>query len=914
MQTGEKIRTGSRYWLSLATIALVVGACAFELQPPEPAVNSIAGLPPAAPLLEADRFRIADDASGLQRYLLNAHNSIGHGQQHAEARRLRGPGPELHGRTVLPSGPLSPDDRLPGEVCRTVEVAGVPPDVLVTRLTEKTLGCLREFLWVFDAELQALLTAPGNLTAVIQTIRLRADTYTQDDAMGLAQLVFFLRIAFYHDYFQDGLAFVDDDYDLAVDALKAVAERPVFLADTDPLIDIRWAWSGAVDATERQFRFIAEVTMLLRRFNDNREALIQDYYERLAIYSVLVSVQRGIANNHHLEAESPYWETVDPEFRNQIRQLALSEVPAADQVFLLDTALWLAGHFSHLDAANFAAGQLILSDALDHYPRFSEPYLWALKALQAFYDCVRPDGERVCLDDLTDEILAEVLPETYDYDDGTVVVRTSLPRETVDPLYFAIREVAAQFRRVTQGIAPLQADPNATLLIMLYGNKRDYGIYQPLLFDIGANNGGIYIERGGTFYTYERTPQESVYTVEELFRHEYVHYLVARYLIPGFWNDPGTLYRRGDPQDPEDACEREERLTWFDEGLAEFLAGSTRRDGVLNRQALIDGIRSDGAERMHVDEILIARYATGFRFYRYAGLFFSFLYSERMGVFRGLVEVVRANRRCAFDAYMTELSQDEELDRAYQTYLDGALARPSAPIETDVVAFDDALVEDLAAIQGALRATRLGYRAVCVRSAAYDRGRFSCRGALTGTLRPQPDMTTAWYGFNDNADEILVQLAEGAGAASNFGAVTCAFDSIRFIDYGADGTYPITQYICGGPLPPAPPAAGRSLPRVTRDIHATRLGAQATCAENVPDEIECRGSLSTRAAPLAVPFATLSDQLSRSLRELRTTLFSASPAFYRDLVCEMDEATVQEVALADGHYGVGHYACLVPTP
>nr|WP_240517627.1 collagenase [Bacillus pseudomycoides] len=43
------------------------------------------------------------------------------------------------------------------------------------------------------------------------------------------------------------------------------------------------------------------------------------------------------------------------------------------------------------------------------------------------------------------------------------------------------------------------------------------------------------IEGIGTFFTYERTPQQSIFSLEELFRHEFTHYLQGRYEVPRLW-------------------------------------------------------------------------------------------------------------------------------------------------------------------------------------------------------------------------------------------------------------------------------------------------------------------------------------------------------------------------------------------
>ena len=115
------------------------------------------------------------------------------------------------------------------------------------------------------------------------------------------------------------------------------------------------------------------------------------------------------------------------------------------------------------------------------------------------------------------------------------------------------------------------------LTIVIYNNPDDYQLNRQL-YGYETNNGGIYIEEKGTFFTYERTPKQSIYSLEELFRHEFTHYLQGRYEVPGLFGS-GELYQN-------------ERLTWFQEGNAEFFAGSTRTNNVVPRKSIISGLSS----------------------------------------------------------------------------------------------------------------------------------------------------------------------------------------------------------------------------------------------------------------------------------------------------------------------------------
>ncbi len=171
------------------------------------------------------------------------------------------------------------------------------------------------------------------------------------------------------------------------------------------------------------------------------------------------------------------------------------------------------------------------------------------------------------------------------FDDGSIVFKTGdkVTEEKIKRLYWAAKEVKAQYHRVIgndKALEPGNADD--VLTIVIYNNPDEYQLNRQL-YGYETNNGGIYIEEKGTFFTYERTPKQSIYSLEELFHHEFTHYLQGRYEVPGLFGS-GEMYQN-------------ERLTWFQEGNAEFFAGSTRTNNVVPRKSIISGLSSDPASR-----------------------------------------------------------------------------------------------------------------------------------------------------------------------------------------------------------------------------------------------------------------------------------------------------------------------------
>lgn len=159
----------------------------------------------------------------------------------------------------------------------------------------------------------------------------------------------------------------------------------------------------------------------------------------------------------------------------------------------------------------------------------------------------------------------KIFAKTYTFDDGAIVLKAGdkVTEEKVKRLYWAAKEVKAQFHRTVESDRPLEkGNPDDVLTMVIYNSPAEYQ-FNRQLYGYETNNGGLYIEGTGTFFTYERTPEESIYSLEELFRHEFTHYLQGRYEVPGLWGQ-GKIYEN-------------ERLSWFEEGNAEFLQGQRER-------------------------------------------------------------------------------------------------------------------------------------------------------------------------------------------------------------------------------------------------------------------------------------------------------------------------------------------------
>ncbi|MFC3033586.1 collagenase [Pseudoalteromonas fenneropenaei] len=261
---------------------------------------------------------------------------------------------------------------------------------------------------------------------------------------------------------------------------------------------------------------------------------------------------------------------------------------------------------------------------------------------------------KVCRADVTADMKTAMFPNTYTFDDGKFVVKTSLPIEDIQPLYHGAKIVEAQYKRVAQNMDALADDKNDVLTAYIYGTPTQYAHAQPFLFGLSADNGGMYMEQDGVFYSYQRTEQQSVFTLEELFRHEYVHYLQGRYTVPGIFGDNGALFTN-------------EQLTWWIEGVAEALAGSTQKDGVKVRRAMVEELGAYGEQS--IDKFTSAKYQDGFAFYYSSALFINYLLDNDRETLNKMFAAIQANDNDAYMAVIEDIRTDGALQANFSEYV-----------------------------------------------------------------------------------------------------------------------------------------------------------------------------------------------------------------------------------------------------
>ncbi|HET6353641.1 collagenase [Streptomyces sp.] len=695
----------------------------------------------------------------------------------------RTPGRQSPGKSkTSSSGPVS----AAGVPCTLDGITRLAPEQLADFLADPAVtadGCLRDLIWTWDARLTPVMS-DAHVQAVGRRISSLAAAHDGRNGTHLLEMFTYLHAVVYHDFSRPEIDITDVPttevlrraiYDFGTAARTFQVTR----TNAESLREALYTGS-APGLRHSQLGLIRKVLATMDRYHKGQYDNASWGGAALAALSVnYLGIYPGNRDSafHNVVTENA-------SYRASFRAFAdYTHLKGTVNEWVVRDALGEYGRFGQVDALKARIVPdlgALLPVARTNFGDGSRPWASLVSWLN-FYEACKPYA--VCKEDIE----RKIFPYTYTYDNGAIKVRTGLDRATVDQLYYASKQVRAHFHRVLGTEQPLAGDTNTSLTIVLYGSRADYEVYHPILTGMGTQNGGIYIERGATFYTYQRrVPQDSSLTLEELFRHEYVHYLNGRWAVPGYFGE-GPWYS-GD------------RTTAMDEGTAEFFDGATRDDGIKVRKSLIRGIINDtagGGPRMTVNQLLHATYdGDGFRFYNYAGTFFEYLWTERPALLREMYGHLRANDPAGFDAWRTRLGGDAALQRAYDSFLDAQIAKVDDLFVPNTTFTPNDQLRD--ATSEAVRqsfATATYADPVCSEGGEPGKRRFTCTGRITANLSDagSPDLV-----FKDMSETVDYFILDRAGAASNnLADMNCSFGPVEIWSNRLAGS---STYRCEGPL------------------------------------------------------------------------------------------------------------------
>ncbi|CAH2463077.1 collagenase [Bacillus sp. S4] len=499
----------------------------------------------------------------------------------------------------------------------------------------------------------------SRMQALIDKLAEQGQAYTQDDSKGIETLVEVIRSGFYLGFYHQELSKLSERsyHDKCLPALKTIAKNPNFKLGSTEQNKVISSYGMLIGGASADVEIIQYASEILKQYNDNLGTFLEDRTKGDAIYNLMKEIDYDVQSYMYTgkEPKDTMWYGKIDSFVNEISRFALIGTVTDKNGWLINNGIYYASRFGKLHSTP-TKGQQVATEAMRIYPYLGQQYFVAAEQITTNYGGVDANGKTISLDKIREDGKQKYLPKTYTFDDGAIVFKAGdkVTEEKIKRLYWAAKEVRAQFYRTVGSDKPLESGHADDVLTMVIYNSPDEYQFNRQLYGYETNNGGMYIEGKGTFFTYERTPQQSIYSLEELFRHEFTHYLQGRYEVPGLWGQ-GELYQN-------------ERLTWFEEGNAEFFAGSTRLDSVVPRKSIIGGLSPDPAKRYTAEQTLNAKYGT-WDFYNYSFALQSYMYNNRPDMFDKVHDLIRANDVSGYDTYRSGLSKDNKLNEDYQSYM-----------------------------------------------------------------------------------------------------------------------------------------------------------------------------------------------------------------------------------------------------
>ena len=256
-----------------------------------------------------------------------------------------------------------------------------------------------------------------------------------------------------------------------------------------------------------------------------------------------------------------------------------------------------------------------------------------------------------CADDFKGQCLIptidEILPINHDCSE-TIFIRATAMNDV---------ELATTCQRLTSQESffhnsldtqqkPVNDDFNSRLRVVIFDNYSEYNRWGQLFFNIGTDNGGMYIEgkpeqpdNQATFYSFEAFWQQPTFAVWNL-NHEYVHYLDGRYVKYGTYGHFPS------------------HTVWWSEGLAEYISvqkQNSRAFGLLNQKP--------EQEWPTLEQIFATSYSDGLnRIYRWSYLAVRFIFEQHTTQGQNLAKALKNDDFSLYQQLLEQFAQQHQTE------------------------------------------------------------------------------------------------------------------------------------------------------------------------------------------------------------------------------------------------------------
>ncbi|MCG9739249.1 M9 family metallopeptidase [Shewanella insulae] len=543
-------------------------------------------------------------------------------------------------------------------------------------------SCISELYSRNDATAVKVYQA-DNVVAVANLAKATAASYDSSTGSELFNLFYFLRGAFYIEYYNDDLSYGDSR---ASDAMRELlleyAKNPAFNSLSDMQGNTLQEYFIAWDSSYNYYDSVAVITDYLNQFSEQHLA---SWYHRSALTKALTTLYRGNWDEKYTKASMEY-----DALRAALLKVATSDyIINSEYAFESSDAFHEFGRFYEYQAYWKLPDSLktALNSGVQQYmakfSRLSKQWADAAGYLD-YYNPGQCDSFGIC--GWEDELEASVLSIHYSCSD-TIKIRA---QQLTDPELQASCDLMGDeeglFHQIlATGGEPVADDFNEDLQVNIFDSYDDYDAYAGIIFGISTDNGGMYLEgtpsepdNQARFIAHEATWTDDILVWN--LRHEYVHYLDGRFNLYGAFNyfdiDTG-------------------KSVWWAEGLAEYISHQNRYD---------EAVDIGRSQEFSLSEILANTYDSGTdRVYRWGYLAVRFLFEQHRSDVDALLVHARAGDTTAWLSYIDNTigtSYDAEWNSwlltvsSNDTPLEGGIVTPIDSDGDGVIDSEDAFPND----------------------------------------------------------------------------------------------------------------------------------------------------------------------------------------------------------------------------
>ncbi|WP_394202111.1 collagenase [Shewanella waksmanii] len=492
-------------------------------------------------------------------------------------------------------------------------------------------ACISELYSKNDATAVAAYQAQ-NVIDVANFAKAQAATYDSSTGSEMLNLIYFLRGAFYIEYYNNGLTYSHNQPANALrDLLIAYTANPVFNATTDMQGNTLQEFFIAWDSADSIYESVASITKYLDGFTPEHLAVPA---HRTAMTKALTTLYYGKWDNQYTQAAMEFGDL----------RAALLKVATSD--YIINSAYsWESSDAFH-EFGRFYVYQadwnlpLSLKTELNtgtetymnKFERLSKEWADAAGYLD-YYNPGQCEQFGIC--NWEQELEDTVLSIHYSCSSTINIRAQQMTNAELQQSCDLMGEEEILFHDVlATGYQPVADDNNTNLEVNIFDSYDDYDQYAGTIFGISTDNGGMYLEgtpsqvgNQARFIAHEATWTDEILVWN--LRHEYVHYLDGRFNLYGAFNyfdiDTG-------------------KSVWWSEGLAEYISQQNRND---------DAIALARTQEFSLSEILSNTYNSGTdRVYRWGYLAVRFMFEEQRGDVEELLVLARAGDAAGWLAYI----------------------------------------------------------------------------------------------------------------------------------------------------------------------------------------------------------------------------------------------------------------------